>query len=124
MFFVQMAAMHHCAAEGNQRKNVRQHHEVVEEIRQLPDKVVGENGAKKNKHNAKHGIAQVRFFSEEIMYIDAPEEIPADDGGKSEKQKADCNKGISERLILEGGAECKLGGVGFGNAEGCKVFGV
>lgn len=124
MLFVQMAAMHHRTAEGNQRENIRQHHEVVEEIRQLPDKVVGENGAEKNKYNAKHGIAQVRFFPEEIVYIDAPEEIPADDGGKSEKQKADRNKGVSERLILKGGAECKLGGIGFGNAEGGKVFGV
>ena len=76
----------HKARQRHERDDVRQHHELVEHIRQLPDKIIGQAGAEEDEDEGDDGVREVRLLAEEIVDIDAAEEVPADDGRKREKQ--------------------------------------
>ena len=103
------------AGERNERDHVRQHHELVEHVRQLPDKIVGQAGAEEDEDDGDDGISKVRLLAEEIVNIDAAEEVPADDRRERKKQQADGHERIAERLA-EHARERELRHVRLGDA--------
>ena len=94
-------------AQRDQRDHVRDHHDVVEHIRQLPYQIVGEQRSEEDKRDRDHGVDQVGFLAKKVIHVDASEQIPADDRGKREEQKADGDKAAA-RAASEYAAECQL----------------
>ena len=52
-------AFHHRTSEREERYYVGQHHEVVQQVLQIPDKVAGKHRAEEHKHQRDH-IAERR----------------------------------------------------------------
>ena len=65
---------------------------AVEHVGQLPDKVDLEKGAQHQKTHDQHPEDRHGTDPEEILDVLLREEIPADNGGKSEKEEADRHK--------------------------------
>ena len=82
LFFMEMYAgnMRYRSGQSQQGNNVGEDHQVVKQIGQLPDKVVGSDGAEKNKNKRQNRVNQIRFFPEQVVDIDSTEQIPAEDG--------------------------------------------
>ena len=105
----------HDAGQRDECDHVRQHHELVEHIRQLPDQIIGQAGTEEDEDNSDDGVGKVCLLAEEIIDIDAAEEVPADDRREREKQQADGHERIAER-ITEHARERDLRHVRLGDA--------
>lgn len=105
----------HDAGQRDECDHVRQHHELVEHIRQFPDQIIGQAGTEEDEDNSDDGVGKVCLLAEEIVDIDAAEEVPADDRREREKQQADGHERIAER-ITEHARERELRHVRLGDA--------
>ena len=75
--FVLSTALHDQSGQCDQTDDVRDHHELIEGVGQLPDKIVGEEGAEEDKEDRDDGVDEVCLFAEEVDDIDSAEEVPA-----------------------------------------------
>ena len=89
-------------AEGEQGDNVRKHHDTVEEVRQVPNKVDLEHGAEDQKDDDNKLIRSNRLCSEQILDVLFTEERPAQNSRTCEEEQTDGNKGAAERSEPDG----------------------
>lgn len=82
--------------KGKQCKGIRDHHQSIEEISQGPYKIYFQCGADNDEQHYQQRIEFGRFWTEQVLYINFCEEVPSEDGGKSEEQQTDGDKNISE----------------------------
>ena len=81
------------SAEGEQCDDVRDDHELVEHVRQLPYEVIGKQRAEEDERDSDDRVRQNCLFAEQILNVYATEEVPADYGRECEEQQADRNEG-------------------------------
>ena len=96
--------------QREERDEVREYHQAVEQVGQVPDQINVQRGADHDAGNNDRGVSLDRLVAEQRLYVLLTEEIPADNGGKREEQHADRNKCAADRA--EGGGEgslCELG---------------
>ena len=98
-------------AEGNQRKGVRNYHQPVEKVSQLPDQINFQGRTDNDKDNHQSGIYFDCFFSKKVVYIDRTEKLPANDSRKCEEKQAD-----SDENIAKGAKSSGKSALGKGNA--------
>ena len=92
--------------ECQQCQQVREDHQCVEQVREVPDQIHFQRRTKDDKRNNQQCIDLGGFLAEERLEINFAKEIPADDGGESEEQHADRDENVAE--VAECAAECSL----------------
>ena len=85
------------AREGEESDNVGDDHELVEQVAQLPDKVVGHGGAEVDEDERKAGVDAAALFAEEVDHVDLAEEVPAEDRGEGKEEEAHRDEHIARR---------------------------
>ena len=100
------------AREGEEGDDVGDDHELVEQVAQLPDKVVGHGGAEVDEDERKAGVDAAALFAEEVDHVDLAEEVPAEDRGEGKEEETHRDEHIA-RGLAEDRAEGALGEVRF-----------
>ena len=100
------------AREGEEGDDVGDDHELVEQVAQLPDKVVGHGGAEVDEDERKAGVDAAALFAEEVDHVDLAEEVPAEDRGEGKEEEAHRDEHIA-RGLAEDRAEGALGEIRF-----------
>ena len=58
---------HHYAGEGDHTDQVRDHHETVEGVRQIPGEVIAHDGAAEDQQHEENPVGDGALFTEEIL---------------------------------------------------------
>ena len=109
----------HNAREPQYADEVRNHHEAVEQVGELPHKIHLHHRAEQHEEDDDHGVHRHSLFPEQVFHVRLTEEIPADDGGEGEEEHADGDENIAELahhrvergLCERGGRERRAGSV-------------
>ena len=122
LFFEGLAAALACGggnqpAQRHDGEEVGDDHELIEHIRKLPCKVIGDAGAEEDEHYGDDGIHRDRLFAEQVFHIDAAEEVPAEDGGEGKEHQADGHEQAAGGIAHDAG-EGDLRHVGLADALG------
>ena len=104
-------------------------HKAVEHVGQLPHEVHLQHGTKHDEAHDDEAIRRRALGAEQVLDVLLAEEIPADDGRKSEEEQADCHKGDAKgteaafkSLLGQGDAGGgAVDGVGHEDDEGCHI---
>ena len=96
--------------QRQQRDQVREYHQAIEQVGQVPYQVNMQRGADHDADNNDSGVNLNSLVAEQCLYVLLTEEIPADDGREREEQHADGNENHACRAkrSLEGRL-CQLG---------------
>ena len=78
--------------QRQQRDQVREYHQAVEQVGQVPYQINMQCGADHDADNNDSGVNLNSLVAEQRLYVLLTEEIPADDGREREEQHADGNK--------------------------------
>ena len=97
----------HELAQAHQGDQVRDDHEAVEHVGQLPDQVDLQHGAKAEEAHDEDAEEGEDLGAEEELGVLLGEEVPADDGGEGKEEQADGHEGIAQGA--EAGGEGLLG---------------
>ena len=72
--------------QRQQRDQVREYHQAVEQVRQVPYQINMQCGANHDADNNDSGVNLNSLVAEQCLYVLLTEEIPADDGREREEQ--------------------------------------
>ena len=103
--------------QRQQRDQVREYHQAVEQVGQVPYEVNVQCGADNDADNNDSGIRLDCLVAEQRLDVLLTEEIPADDGREREEQHTDGNECAAERA--EGSRERRLRQLGALKAVRC-----
>ncbi len=125
LFLLELHGCDDHAGEGQECDDIGNDHDIVEHIGQLPNQIIGEQGAEEDEHHCQHRVDHGCLFAEQVFHVLLAEEVPTDDGGECEEHQADGHKDIAQCLVAQSGSHCQLHHIGFGehpcDAVGCKA---
>ena len=94
------------AAESQDSQQVGDDHQAVEHVRHIPDQGNLLEGTHHDEYQSDNTVdgGGLLAAAKQCLHIALTEEVPADDGGESEEQQADCHESIAEGAegIVEG----------------------
>ena len=84
------------AGQGEEGDGVGKDHQLVEQIGELPDEVVGSQGAQEDEEQGDDLVDNHGSVSEQVDRVDAAEHIPAQNCGKGKEEQTDRDKDVAE----------------------------
>ena len=84
------------AGQGEESDGVGDDHQLVEQIGELPDKIVGGQSSEENEDQGDDLVDDHGSVAKQVDRVDAAEHIPAEHCGKGKEEQADRNKDAAE----------------------------
>lgn len=67
-------------------------HQVIEHIGQLPNQIVGGQGAQEDEHQRNNHVNLGSLALEHILNVDLAKQVPAENGGEGEEEQCNGNQ--------------------------------
>ena len=88
--------------QSPQTKYVRDYHQAVEQVGEVPNQVNLQHGTNDDEYNDDRCIdlrGYCRMMFEQVSNVLLTEEVPTDDGGEGEEEHADCDEDCAEVTV-------------------------
>ena len=102
------------AGQGEESDGVGDDHQLVEQIGELPDKIVGGQSSEENEDQGDDLVDDHGSVAKQVDRVDAAEHIPAEHCRKGKEEQADSDEDVAE-ACAEYGAEGCLRQIGLGD---------
>ena len=119
-------ALYNKAGKRNEGDCIRENHELVEHVLELPNDVVLQNSAQEGEECSNQGEDENRdlivAFAEQVLNVEFCKQVPRENRRERKEQQADANEDGTTALRHEC-AKCKLSHVGLGDTDGASKLG-
>ena len=84
------------AGQGEKGDGVWDDHQLVEQIGELPDQIVGGKSSEEDEDQGDDLVDDHGSVAKQVDCVNAAEHVPAKDCGEGEEEQADCNEDAAE----------------------------